>query len=89
VKSQSASRPAATTTADRIEWLRLSLVNVPLRTPASDAKVLTGRQRPLERVAVLLAEMGGEAGIPAWGSATRSGQAVRLSSRMLASWHRS
>ncbi len=40
-----------------IAWVRLALVYVPLRVPASDAKVLTGRQRPLDRVAVLLAEI--------------------------------
>jgi L-talarate/galactarate dehydratase len=45
------SRPA------RIEVVRLALYQVPLRTPAGDAKVFTGRQRPLDRVAVLAAEV--------------------------------
>ncbi len=40
-----------------VAWVRLALVYVPLRAPASDAKVLTGRQRPLDRVAILLAEI--------------------------------
>ena len=42
---------------DRIEWLRLSLVRLPLKTPISDAKVLTGRQKPLTEVAFLFAEL--------------------------------
>src|SRR6266480_2725818 len=40
-----------------IAWVRMALVYVPLREPASDAKVFTGRQRPLDRVAILLAEI--------------------------------
>ena len=46
-------RPAT----DRIEWIRLSLVFLPLATPISDAKVLTGRQKPLTEVAFLFAEI--------------------------------
>lgn len=41
----------------QIEGLRLALYQVPLRTPAGDAKVFTGRQRPLDRVAILAAEV--------------------------------
>jgi L-alanine-DL-glutamate epimerase-like enolase superfamily enzyme len=41
----------------RIEALRLALYQVPLKTPAGDAKVFTGRQRLLDRVAVLAAEV--------------------------------
>ncbi len=43
--------------AGGIAWVRSALVYVPLRAPASDAKVLTGRQRPLDRVAILTAEI--------------------------------
>lgn len=43
--------------ADRIEWVRLSLVFLPLATPISDAKVLTGRQKPLTEIAFLFAEI--------------------------------
>ncbi|CAA9419709.1 MAG: L-talarate dehydratase @ Galactarate dehydratase [uncultured Ramlibacter sp.] len=43
--------------ADRIEWLRLSLVYLPLATPVSDAKVLTGRQKPLTEIAFVFAEI--------------------------------
>ena len=42
---------------DRIEWLCVSLVRLPLTTPISDAKVLTGRQKPLTEVAFLFAEL--------------------------------
>ncbi len=50
---QSIARPHR----DRVIWVRVALANVPLATPVSDAKVLTGRQRPLDRVAVLLGEV--------------------------------
>jgi L-talarate/galactarate dehydratase len=42
---------------DRIEWIKLSLVFLPLATPISDAKVLTGRQKPLTEIAFLFAEI--------------------------------
>ncbi len=53
-------------TTDRIAWVELSLILLPLETPISDAKVLTGRQRPLTEVAMLFAEIvteGGHQGI--------------------------
>ena len=43
------------TRQDRIESIDLSLAFLPLATPISDAKVLTGRQRPLTQVAFLFA----------------------------------
>lgn len=43
--------------ADRIEWIQLSLVFLPLAKPISDAKVLTGRQKPLTEIAFLFAEI--------------------------------
>lgn len=43
--------------ADRIEWLRLSSCTLPLATPISDAKVLTGRQKPMTEIAMLFAEV--------------------------------
>src|SRR5918911_524252 len=46
---------SVTTEAARIERVRCQLSFVPLRQPASDAKVFTGRQKPLDQVAVLLA----------------------------------
>jgi L-alanine-DL-glutamate epimerase-like enolase superfamily enzyme len=49
-------------TTDRIAWVRLSLVLLPLKAPVSDAKVLTGRQRPLTEVAMLFAEIASAGG---------------------------
>jgi L-alanine-DL-glutamate epimerase-like enolase superfamily enzyme len=47
----------ATRTGDRIRAVRLRSVRLPLPTPISDAKVLTGRQRPMTEVAMLFAEV--------------------------------
>lgn len=47
----------AADSADRIDWLRLSLIFLPLANPVSDAKVLTGRQQPLTEVAFVFAEI--------------------------------
>jgi L-alanine-DL-glutamate epimerase-like enolase superfamily enzyme len=48
---------------DRITSVTLSSVTLPLRTGISDAKVLTGRQRPMTAVAFLFAEVTTEAGL--------------------------
>ena len=45
------------TRPDRIGSIDLSLAFLPLATPISDAKVLTGRQKPLTRVAFLFARV--------------------------------
>jgi L-alanine-DL-glutamate epimerase-like enolase superfamily enzyme len=42
---------------DRIAWLRVSSCYLPLTTPISDAKVLTGRQKPMTEIAMLFAEV--------------------------------
>lgn len=42
---------------DRICWIKLTSVNLPLKTAVSDAKVLTGRQSPLTEVSLLFAEI--------------------------------
>jgi L-alanine-DL-glutamate epimerase-like enolase superfamily enzyme len=47
---------------DRISSVTLSSVTLPLATGISDAKVLTGRQRPMTEVAFLFAEITTEAG---------------------------
>ena len=47
----------AADTGDRIEWVQLSLTLLPLATPVSDAKVLTGRQKPLTEIAFVFAEI--------------------------------
>jgi hypothetical protein len=48
---------AGEATTDRIDWIKLSLVFLPLAAPISDAKVLTGRQKPLTEIAFLFAEI--------------------------------
>ncbi|WP_067886280.1 L-talarate/galactarate dehydratase [Nocardia vaccinii] len=48
---------------DRITGVTLSSVTLPLPTGISDAKVLTGRQKPMTEVAVLFAEITTEAGL--------------------------
>ena len=47
----------AAESGDRIDSIKLSLVFLPLATPVSDAKVLTGRQKPLTEVALVFAEI--------------------------------
>ncbi len=49
-------------TTDRIAWVKVSLVFLPLHSPISDAKVLTGRQKPMTEVAFLFAEIESENG---------------------------
>jgi L-alanine-DL-glutamate epimerase-like enolase superfamily enzyme len=53
------SEPAARAGAagDRIKAARIASVTLPLATPISDAKVLTGRQSPMTEVAMLFAEI--------------------------------
>jgi L-alanine-DL-glutamate epimerase-like enolase superfamily enzyme len=59
-----AAAPASTAPAvlDRIASVTLSSVTLPLPTGISDAKVLTGRQRPMTEVAFLFAEITTEEG---------------------------
>jgi L-alanine-DL-glutamate epimerase-like enolase superfamily enzyme len=47
---------------DRVESVTLSSVTLPLAAPISDAKVFTGRQRPMTEVAFLFAEIRTEGG---------------------------
>lgn len=42
---------------DRIASIKVSLMFLPLATPVSDAKVLTGRQKPLTEIAFIFAEI--------------------------------
>ena len=46
-----------TTADDRIAWVRISSCFLPLANPISDAKVLTGRQKPMTEIAILFAEI--------------------------------
>ncbi|OON41989.1 mandelate racemase/muconate lactonizing protein [Izhakiella australiensis] len=55
--AQSAGGSSAAESGDRIEWVNISLAFLPLATPVSDAKVLTGRQKPLTEVAIIFAEI--------------------------------
>src|SRR5919202_3817404 len=65
--TQHLSYPAATTPVlDRITSVTLSSVTLPLSAAISDAKVLTGRQRPMTEVSFLFAEIrtdGGHEGL--------------------------
>jgi L-alanine-DL-glutamate epimerase-like enolase superfamily enzyme len=45
------------TEADRIREVTLSSITLPLDTPISDAKVLTGRQTPMTEIVLLFAEV--------------------------------
>lgn len=47
---------------DAISKVHMSLVHVPLDAATSDAKVLTGRQKPLTEIGLLVAEISTEAG---------------------------
>ena len=53
----SATARTAAEAGDRIAHVRLSLIFLPLATPVSDAKVLTGRQKPLTEIAFVFAEI--------------------------------
>jgi L-alanine-DL-glutamate epimerase-like enolase superfamily enzyme len=60
--------PAATpTTGDRIRSVTLSHVVLPLPNPVSDAKVLTGRQKPLTETVMLFVELTTEQGLEGMG----------------------
>lgn len=48
---------------DSITGVRISSVTLPLHAPVSDAKVLTGRQKPMTEVAMLFAEITTAAGL--------------------------
>lgn len=52
---QASNSPTAQ--GDRIAWVRLSSTFLPLANPISDAKVLTGRQKPMTEIAMLFAEI--------------------------------
>jgi L-alanine-DL-glutamate epimerase-like enolase superfamily enzyme len=50
------------TDQDRIRHLKLSTLTLPLDVPISDAKVLTGRQKPMTEIVFLFAEIATEQG---------------------------
>ena len=49
-------------TGDAIAWVRVSSCYLPLANPISDAKVLTGRQKPMTEIAMLFVELQTEQG---------------------------
>ena len=53
--------------SDRISRIRVSSCYLPLATPISDAKVLTGRQKPMTEIAILFAEIESENGLQGLG----------------------
>lgn len=53
---------AGPSAVDRIAHVKLSSVVLPLATPISDAKVLTGRQKPMTEVVFLVVEIQTEGG---------------------------
>jgi L-talarate/galactarate dehydratase len=54
--------PSSPFATDRITHVRVSSCYLPLATPISDAKVLTGRQKPMTEIAILFAEIETEGG---------------------------
>ena len=55
-KTHTMNQPS-TTSGDSIAWVRLSSCTLPLATPISDAKVLTGRQKPMTEIVMLFVEI--------------------------------
>ncbi len=49
--------PTPAAGGDRIAWIHLSSCYLPLAQPISDAKVLTGRQKPMTEIAMLFSEI--------------------------------
>jgi L-talarate/galactarate dehydratase len=47
---------------DTIDWVRVSSCYLPLANPISDAKVLTGKQKPMTEIVILFAEIKTRAG---------------------------
>ena len=48
---------SAVVSNDRIAWIKISSCYLPLANPISDAKVLTGRQKPMTEIAMLFVEI--------------------------------
>ena len=53
----STATTSSSPTNDSIAWVRVSSCYLPLANPISDAKVLTGRQKPMTEIAMLFAEI--------------------------------
>ena len=72
--------------SDSIRQIRLSSVVLPLKTEISDAKVFTGRQRPMTEVHFLFAEIETADGHSGVGFSTASAPAARPSSPTPSRW---
>ena len=73
--------------ADRISWIGLRAVELPLARAVSDAKVATGRQQPLDAVSLLIVELQtqqGHAGLGFSYSLRTGGPAQYIHARELA-----
>jgi L-alanine-DL-glutamate epimerase-like enolase superfamily enzyme len=55
--------PSPVAAGDRIARIRVSSCYLPLAMPISDAKVLTGRQKPMTEIAILFAEIETDGGV--------------------------
>ena len=55
--TETPKEPAVPYTPDTVRHVQLSTATLPLSTPISDAKVFTGRQRPMTEVVFLFAEI--------------------------------
>ena len=53
----SVTTTSTTSSGDKIAWVRISSTYLPLANPISDAKVLTGRQKPMTEIAMLFVEI--------------------------------
>nr|WP_276208076.1 hypothetical protein [Halomonas socia] len=50
-------------TGDSITGVSVSSINLPLANPISDAKVLTGRQKPMKEISILVVEVSTASGL--------------------------
>ena len=67
LSDQSLRPPTVDLRSDSIAWVKLSTARLPLATPISDAKVFTGRQKPMTEVVFLFAEITTEQGFEGMG----------------------
>lgn len=63
IASLASPTPRGADAGETIRWVRLSSLSLPLPQAISDAKVFTGRQRPMTEVVLLFAEMRTSAGL--------------------------
>lgn len=82
------SAQTATDSADRIAHIKLSHCVLPLAMPVSDAKVLTGRQKPMTEIAFIFARSPRKAARAASALATANARAGRGCLHMRKRLHR-